>query len=77
MSNDIFRLEVFKTIEEEVDKYSNDLTDLSLKIHGDCHAVLFYFVVSSYGEPKDRPELKFEERCVLGSYYGFKSSLNA
>ncbi|GJJ13635.1 hypothetical protein Clacol_007891 [Clathrus columnatus] len=33
MSNDIFRPEVLKTIEEEIDKYSKDLTDLSLKIH--------------------------------------------
>ncbi|GJJ10932.1 hypothetical protein Clacol_005161 [Clathrus columnatus] len=33
MSNDVFRPEVLKTIEEEIDKYSKDLTDLSLKIH--------------------------------------------
>lgn len=34
-SSAIFKPEVFKTIEKEIDKLSPDLRDLSLKIHGD------------------------------------------
>lgn len=32
--SDIYRPEVLKTIEEEINKYKKDLTGLSLKIHG-------------------------------------------